>query len=60
MLRYIIIFFVLAVIAGVFGFTGLSADFAAIAKFLTMVFVIILLGCIVAAIVIGDKASKIL
>ena len=39
MLNYIITFFFLAVIAALFGFGGLAADFAGIARFLAGIFV---------------------
>ena len=41
MLNYIITFFVLAVVAAIFGFGGLAADFAGIAKFLALIFVVL-------------------
>ena len=41
MLRYAIICFVIAIIAAVFGFGGLSADLAWIAKILFFVFAVL-------------------
>ena len=41
MLNYVVTFFVLAVIASIFGFSGLAADFALIARFLTLIFVVL-------------------
>ena len=41
MLRYAIFFFLLAVVAGLFGFTGLEGAAADIAKFLFFLFVAI-------------------
>jgi uncharacterized membrane protein YtjA (UPF0391 family) len=40
MLRYAIIFFILAIIAAVFGFGGLAAGSATIAKVLLVVFLV--------------------
>lgn len=41
MLNYVIIFFILAVIASVFGFGGLAASFAEIARFIALIFVVL-------------------
>jgi uncharacterized membrane protein YtjA (UPF0391 family) len=41
MLRYAIIFLVIALICALFGFTGMAADFAWIGKLLALVFVIL-------------------
>ncbi len=41
MLRWAIIFAVLALVAGIFGFGGLSGDFAWLAHVLLVVFVIL-------------------
>jgi uncharacterized membrane protein YtjA (UPF0391 family) len=41
MLRYAIIFLVIALVCALFGFTGIAADFAWIGKILALVFVIL-------------------
>jgi len=41
MLNYVITFFLLAVIASIFGFGGLAADFSEIARFLALIFVVL-------------------
>lgn len=41
MLNYVITFFVLAVIAGFFGFGGLASDFASTAQLLAIIFVVL-------------------
>ena len=41
MLHYAVIFFVIALIAAVFGFTGIAAGAASIAKTLFVVFLIV-------------------
>ena len=41
MLNYVITFFLLAVLAAFLGFGGLAADFANIARFLALVFVVL-------------------
>jgi len=57
MLRYMIIFFVLAVIAAFFGFGGLAADFAGIARILAGLFVILFLATLVYQIITGRRAN---
>lgn len=44
MLRWAVIFFVVAIIAAVFGFAGIAADSAWIAKILFFVFVVLALA----------------
>ena len=44
MVRYMIIFFLLAVLAAFFGFGGLAADFAGIARILAVVFLVLFLA----------------
>jgi uncharacterized membrane protein YtjA (UPF0391 family) len=44
MLRYAVIFFIVALIAGVFGFTGIAAGSAEIAKVLFLIFLVIFLA----------------
>lgn len=57
MLRYMIIFFLLAVVAAFFGFGGLSADFAGIARILAGLFVILFVGTLLYSIVTGRKVQ---
>jgi uncharacterized membrane protein YtjA (UPF0391 family) len=57
MLNYIITFFVLAVIAAVFGFGGLAADFVGIARFLALIFVVLFIASLVYSIVTGRRAN---
>lgn len=55
MLHYIIVFFVLAVIAGVLGFGGLAAQFVGIAKFLAGLFVLLFVISLVYHLLTGRK-----
>lgn len=50
MLTWALIFFIVAVIAGVFGFTNIAAGAAVIARFLFALFLIFFLIAVVAAI----------
>ena len=47
MLNWVITFFILAVLASFFGFGGMAADFAGIAKFLALIFVVLFLSTVV-------------
>jgi len=41
MLNYVITFFLLAVVAAFFGFGGLAQDFAEIARFMALIFIVL-------------------
>ncbi|MCE3231897.1 MAG: hypothetical protein K0R98_154 [Rickettsiaceae bacterium] len=53
MLEWAIIFFILAVIAAVLGFRGLAGTFTSIAKFLTLIFVILFVCSLLYSIITG-------
>jgi len=57
MLRYVITFFLLAVLAAFLGFGGLAADFASIAQFLALVFVVLFVASLIYSIVTGRKTD---
>lgn len=57
MLNYVITFFILAVLAAVFGFGGLAADFADIAKFLAGIFVLLFVVSLIYSVVTGHRAN---
>jgi uncharacterized membrane protein YtjA (UPF0391 family) len=56
MLGYAITFFVLAIIAAILGFGGLAGTLAPIAKFLTVLFVVLFLASLVYSMVTGRSA----
>lgn len=57
MLNYIITFFILAVLAAFFGFGGLAADFAGIAKLLTVVFLVLFVASLIYSLLSGRRAN---
>ncbi|MFZ4125152.1 MAG: DUF1328 domain-containing protein [Rickettsiales bacterium] len=57
MLNYVITFFILAVLATLFGFGGLASDFAGIAKFLAGIFVILFIASLVYSVVTDRRAN---
>ncbi|MBA4274231.1 MAG: DUF1328 domain-containing protein [Alphaproteobacteria bacterium] len=57
MLNWVITFFILAVLAAVFGFGGLAGTFAEIAKFIAIVFVILFVISLVYSMVTGKRVN---
>ena len=57
MLNYVITFFILAVLAALLGFGGLAADFAGIAKFLALVFVVLFVASLIYSMLSGRRIS---
>ncbi len=53
MINYVVIFFIMAVIAAILGFSGLAADFAGIARFLAGIFVLLFLASLLYSIITG-------
>ena len=56
MLSWIITFFLLAIIAAVFGFGGLAGTFASIAKFLALLFVVLFIASLIYSLISGKQA----
>jgi len=56
-LNWIVTFFLLAVLAAVFGFGGLAGTFAEIAKFLAIIFVILFIASLVYSIITGRRPN---
>lgn len=57
MLNYVITFFIMAIIAAILGFGGLAADFAGIAKFLALVFVVLFVASLIYSVITGRRAA---
>jgi uncharacterized membrane protein YtjA (UPF0391 family) len=57
MLNYIVTFFILAVLAAFLGFGGMANDFAEIARFLALVFVVLFVVSLVYRIITGKQAG---
>ena len=55
MLNWVITFFLLAIVAAVFGFGGLAGTFAEIAKFLAIVFVVLFVASLVYSLISGRR-----
>jgi uncharacterized membrane protein YtjA (UPF0391 family) len=57
MLSWVITFFILAIIAAIFGFGGLASSFSSIAQFLAVVFVIMFVASLIYSLVSGRRAN---
>lgn len=58
MIKWAIIFAVISLIAGIFGFTGISADSAAIAKVLFFVALAVFVVLLAIGVIAGKKLSE--
>jgi uncharacterized membrane protein YtjA (UPF0391 family) len=55
MLRWALIFLVIAIIAGIFGFTGVEQASATIAQWLFGIFLVLFIGALLIGFLIGSK-----
>jgi uncharacterized membrane protein YtjA (UPF0391 family) len=55
MLRLALFFFVVSIVAALFGFTGISAATAGIAKLLFFLFIVICLAFLIVGLAIGSR-----
>lgn len=55
MLKWAVIFLIIAIIAGIFGFTGVEQASATIAQWLFGIFLVLFLGALVIGLAIGSK-----
>lgn len=57
MLRWAVIFFIVAIIAAVFGFTGIAAGAVSIARILFWIFVVLFLLSLIGGYSMGKKGE---
>ena len=55
MLKWALIFIIIAVVAGIFGFTNVEAASATIAQWLFGIFVVLFLGALIIGLTLGAK-----
>jgi uncharacterized membrane protein YtjA (UPF0391 family) len=55
MLRWAVIFLIIAIVAGIFGFTGVEQASATIAQWLFGIFLVLFLGALVIGLAIGSR-----
>jgi uncharacterized membrane protein YtjA (UPF0391 family) len=55
MLKWAVVFLIIAIVAGIFGFTGVEQASAAIAKVLFGIFLVLFLGALALGLFIGSK-----
>ncbi|WP_186063379.1 DUF1328 domain-containing protein [Burkholderia gladioli] len=58
MLKWALIFAAIAIVAGLFGFTGIAAGSAAIAKFLFGLFLVLCIVFLVIGVVVAKRVVK--
>lgn len=58
MIKWALIFAVIAIVAGVFGFTGIAAGSAAIAKILFFIAIAMFVILLVIGVFVGKKLSR--
>ncbi|HET9686818.1 MAG TPA: DUF1328 domain-containing protein [Pseudolabrys sp.] len=58
MLKWAVIFLIIAVIAGIFGFTDVEAASAMIAKWLFGIFMVLFLGALIIGLTVGAKLTS--
>lgn len=58
MLKWAFIFLIIAVLAGIFGFTGVEAASATIAQWLFGIFLVLFLGALIIGLAIGAKLTS--
>ena len=58
MLKWALIFLIIAVIAGIFGFTDVEAASATIAQWLFGIFVLLFFGALIIGLAIGAKLTS--
>ena len=58
MLKWALIFFLISLVAAVFGFTGIAAGAASISKLLFVLFLVIAAAIVVAAMIVGKAVFR--
>ena len=58
MLKWAVIFLIIAVVAGIFGFTDVQAASATIAQVLFGIFLVLFLGALIIGLAIGSKLMR--
>jgi uncharacterized membrane protein YtjA (UPF0391 family) len=55
MLKWAVVFLIIAIVAGIFGFTGVAAASATIAKVLFGIFLVLFVGALCIGLFLGSK-----
>jgi uncharacterized membrane protein YtjA (UPF0391 family) len=58
MLKWAFVFLIIAVVAGIFGFTGVEAASATIAQWLFGIFLVLFLGALIIGLTIGARLTS--
>jgi len=60
LLKWAAIFFIIAIVAAAFGFTGIAEGATEVAKILFYIFLILFVGVLVAGLIVGGKVKSFL
>lgn len=55
MLNWVITFFLLAIVASVFGFSGLAGTFAEVTRFLAIIFIVLFIASLIYGMVVDRR-----
>jgi uncharacterized membrane protein YtjA (UPF0391 family) len=58
MIKWAIVFAIISIVAGLFGFTGIAADSAAVAKILFFIALAIFVVLLVLGVFVGKRVSR--
>jgi uncharacterized membrane protein YtjA (UPF0391 family) len=58
MLRWAVVFLLIAIVAGIFGFTGVEEASASIAKILFGIFMVLFIGAVAIGMAIGARLTS--
>ena len=58
MLKWAVVFLLIAIVAGIFGFTGVEEASASIAKILFGIFLVLFIGAVAIGLTIGAKLTS--
>ena len=58
MLKWAVVFLLIAIVAGIFGFTGVEQASATIAQWLFGIFLVLFLGAVVIGLTIGARLTS--
>lgn len=57
MIGWAITFFLLAIVAAIFGFSGLAGTLASVAQFLAVLFVVLFVASLIYGLITGERSS---
>ena len=59
MLNWVVTFFLLAIVASVFGFSGIAGTFAQISRFLAIIFIVLFAASLIYGLIISRRPPSV-